>query len=193
MSIRSCMFLMMFAAASVFADEDRVIISFEEPDSAKKWESVNDGVMGGISEGGFKLSDEQSLIFSGTLSLERNGGFASIRTIDKNLGLKGMYGLKVKVRGDGRTYWLGLQKANQFGPSSYRAYLPTKKDEWTETIIPFSDFKYQAFGRNLPGGSAKPEKVASIGFTIADKKAGPFELEIQSVKALAKRPNSKSE
>ena len=41
------------------------------------------------------------------------------------------------------------------------------------------------FTGRLPGDPVNPANVNSVGFTIADKKAGPFELEIESVKAVA--------
>ena len=62
-----------------------------------------------------------------------------------------------------------------------------------ETLMPLSDFKLQAFGRQLPGRPVDPAAITSIGFTIADKKAGPFEFEIEYVKAVfedAKPPSS---
>jgi hypothetical protein len=36
--------------------------------------------MGGVSEGKFKITDKKTMEFFGTLSLENNGGFASVRT-----------------------------------------------------------------------------------------------------------------
>lgn len=41
---------------------------------------VNDGVMGGVSEGTFKITDKKIREFFGALSRECNGGFASVRT-----------------------------------------------------------------------------------------------------------------
>jgi uncharacterized surface protein with fasciclin (FAS1) repeats len=69
------------------------------------------------------------------------------------------------------------------GASSYRAFLPTTAGEWQETTIPFGDFKLQAFGQALPSKAINPAAVSSIGFMMADKKSGPFSLEIESVKA----------
>ena len=147
------------------------------------WTSVNDGVMGGVSKGGFKRTEQGTLLFTGDLSLENRGGFASIRTKPSALGLDGMSALVVKAKGDGRTYWVDLRLNDQMSASSYRAYLPTTAGEWQETRIPFADFKLQAFGRDLPLKPINPAKVESIGFTLADKKAGPFSLEIEVVKA----------
>ncbi len=153
---------------------------------------VNDGVMGGISKGGFKRSEHGTLLFTGDLSLENNGGFASIRMKPGSLGLSGTSALVVKARGDGRTYWVDLRVTDQMSASSYRAYLPTTAGEWEETRIPFSDFKLQAFGRELPGKPLNAAEVASVGFTLADKKEGPFALEVGAVKASGGEPGAES-
>ena len=159
------------------------LATFTAADSLKSWTSVNDGVMGGVSKGGFKRTAQGTLLFSGELSLENNGGFASIRTQPREFNLSGMSAVVVKVRGDGRTYWLELRTSGQMGASSFRAYLPTTAGEWQETSIPLADFKLQAFGQELPFKAINPAAVSSIGFMMADKKAGPFSLEIESVKA----------
>jgi uncharacterized surface protein with fasciclin (FAS1) repeats len=159
------------------------LATFKTADSLESWISVNDGVMGGVSKGGFKRTEQGTLLFSGEISLKNNGGFASIRTAADGLGLAGLSTIVVKARGDGRTYWVDLRTSGQMGGSSYRAYLPTTAGEWRETRIPLGDFKPQAFGRALPFKAINPAAVASIGFTLADKKAGPFSLEIESVMA----------
>ncbi len=164
---------------------DRNIVSFEDEESLKTWTSVNDGVMGGLSKGGFTRSDKNTLVFRGELSLENNGGFASIRMKPTELALSGTNTLVVKARGDGRTYWIDLRATDQMSASSYRAYLPTTAGEWKEVRVPLADFKLQAFGRELPLRPIDPASVTSIGFTLADKKAGVFEVEIASVKATA--------
>ena len=177
-----------FALAALFSNSplsaaEKNIASFETEESLKSWTSVNDGVMGGVSKGGFKRTEQGTLLFTGDLSLENRGGFASIRMKPSALGLDGMSALVVKAKGDGRTYWVDLRVNDQMSASSYRAYLPTTAGEWQETRIPLADFKLQAFGRDLPLKAVNAAKVASVGFTLADKKAGPFSLEIEVVKA----------
>ena len=73
------------------------------PDSLS-WRVVDDGVMGGLSNGNFGVSDEGILTFRGTLSLENNGGFSSILTEKVKMDLSWSDGLLVRVKGDGRTY-----------------------------------------------------------------------------------------
>ncbi len=54
------------------------LFAFVSPDAAAGWQAVNDGVMGGVSDGRFRMTERQTLEFYGTLSLENNGGFASV-------------------------------------------------------------------------------------------------------------------
>jgi uncharacterized surface protein with fasciclin (FAS1) repeats len=172
----------LFAQQSLFGAE-KMVASFGSDDVLQSWTSVNDGVMGGVSKGGFKRTEQGTLLFSGDLSLANNGGFASIRMKQSELGLSGMSALVVKAKGDGRTYWVDLRVADQMGATSYRANFPTTAGEWKETTLPFGDFKLQAFGRDLPFKAITPDSIASVGFTLADKKEGPFALEIEYVKA----------
>jgi uncharacterized surface protein with fasciclin (FAS1) repeats len=170
-------------AGAALPAASKTIASFGSEASLESWSSVNDDVMGGMSKGGIKRSAEGTMVFTGSLSLENNGGFASVRMKPAELGLSAMSALVVKARGDGRTYWVDLRVNDQMSASSYRAYLPTTAGKWTETNLPLADFKLQVFGRDLPGKAVDPTKVASVGFTIADKKEGPFGLEIELIKA----------
>lgn len=174
-----------FLAHQPLEGAEKTIASFGSDNSLNSWISVNDGVMGGVSKGGFKRSEKGTLLFTGELSLANNGGFASIRMKPGDLGLEGTSGVMIKARGDGRTYWVDLRVSGQMAASSYRAYLPTTSGEWKETLIPYANFKLQAVGRNLPSKQINPADVVSVGFTLSDKKEGPFSLEIENIKATA--------
>ncbi len=163
----------------------KVLASFKELDSPQAWATMNDGVMGGISEGNFKRTEAGTLLFSGNLSLENSGGFSSIRSKPRPLDLSGMNAIAVKVKGDGRSYWVDLRVSQQIRASTYRAYLPTTAGEWTETLIPIKDFKLQAFFRELPSPPINLAEVESIGLSLSDKRAGPFKLELESIAAVA--------
>ena len=166
---------------SAMAAKVTTAFDFDDNGADKNWFSVNDGVMGGISKGGFKITDDNSMLFTGELSLENNGGFASIRSKNVDIDLQGASAIIVNARGDGRTYWVGLREANQRGASSFRAYMPTAKGELKSVRIPLTDFKYQTFGRSIPMRPLNPMAVQSIGFTIADKNPGDFQIEIESI------------
>lgn len=170
--------------ASLMADDtQRTLFDFSGADSAKEWQTVNDGVMGGVSDGRFKITDAKTMEFFGTLSLANNGGFASVRTKPKNLGIEQGDTLVAKVRGDGREYMLNLYPNRQRVAYSYRAAMQTKKDQWIEVKIPLDTFEATSFGRIVTNaGSVKPAEINSIGFMLGDKKAGPFKLEIEWIK-----------
>jgi hypothetical protein len=63
------------------------LFAFVSPDAAAAWQAVNDGVMGGVSDGRFRVTERQTMEFHGTLSLENKGGFASVRSRPGRLGL----------------------------------------------------------------------------------------------------------
>jgi len=160
------------------------LIDFQNPLVAEQWISVNDNVMGGISEGGFRISQDNTLVFSGNLSLENRGGFASIRTRPADLELDGYDTIVLRVKGDGRTYYVNLRNSSGRGAGSYRAPLKTLKNTWQEARIAMKEFEYTAFGRRVGGvGALKANEVQSVGFTLADKNAGPFRLEVSSIRA----------
>ena len=175
--------LLLLMGAFVIAEEtSQPLFDFTGADAAKEWQIVNDGVMGGVSQGSFKIIDKKTLEFFGTLSLANNGGFASVRSKAKKLNLEKGDTLVAKVRGDGREYMLNLYPNNQRMAYSYRATVRTKKDEWIEVTVPLDKFEATSFGRPvLDAGSVKPEDVNSLGFMLSDKKAGPFKLEIESI------------
>jgi NADH dehydrogenase [ubiquinone] 1 alpha subcomplex assembly factor 1 len=164
-------------------DTPITLFDFTGADAAKEWQTVNDGVMGGVSEGKFKITDKKTMEFFGTLSLKNNGGFASVRTKAKKLGLEKGDTLVVKVKGDGREYSLNLYINKPLIAFSYRATVQPKKDEWIEVRIPLEKTEATSFGRVVKdAGVVKPEEINAVGFMLGDKKAGPFKMEIEWVK-----------
>jgi uncharacterized surface protein with fasciclin (FAS1) repeats len=160
------------------------LTDFSDASVAKQWISVNDNVMGGISEGAFRISEDNTLVFSGNLSLENRGGFTSIRTRPADLDLDGYERIALRLKGDGRSYYFNLMNSSRRTASSYRAPIKTKKGSWQEVRINLKDFVYTSFGRIVAGaGPIKADDIQSMGITLADKKAGPFSLEVSWIRA----------
>ena len=172
-------------AGALAAEEKKMLFAFDTPDAAKEWVAVNDGVMGGVSDGRFKLTDAKTLEFFGRLSLENNGGFASVRSKPKGLGLTKDDSIVVRLRGDGREYTLNLYVPTQRIAFSYRATIKTKAGEWIEVSVPIRDFYATSFGNRVSdAGPVDAGKVNSVGFLLSDKRAGPFKLEVEWIKAV---------
>lgn len=179
--------LVLFVLGSfVMADETpRMLIDFTGADAAKEWQNINDGVMGGASEGKFKITDTKTLEFYGRLSLENNGGFASVRTKAKKLGLEKGDALLVRLHGDGREYSMNLHVPRPLVAFSYRSMIQTKKDEWIEVRLPLDKFQATSFGKVVKdAGPVDPQEVSGLGFLLGDKKAGPFKLEVEWIKVV---------
>ena len=172
-------------STTMSAEETQPLFDFACPDATKEWQTINDGVMGGVSEGKVKATEKKTLEFYGTLSLENNGGFASVRTTANKLGLEKGDTLVVRVRGDGREYSMNLHVPRPLVAFSYRATVPTKKDEWIEVKLPLDKFEATSFGRPVKdAGPLDPQEVNGLGFLLGDKKAGPFKLEVEWIKVV---------
>lgn len=176
--------LLILTGSFVMAEDTPLtLFDFTGAEAAKDWQTVNDGVMGGVSEGEFKITDKKTMEFFGTLSLKNNGGFTSVRTKGKKLGLEKGDTLVAKVKGDGREYHMNLSVPTFQIAYNYRAVFRTKKDEWIEVKLPLDKFEATSFGQVVKNaGQVKPNSVNGLGFMLSDKKAGPFKLEIESIK-----------
>jgi uncharacterized surface protein with fasciclin (FAS1) repeats len=160
--------------------------------SDRNWRSVNDDVMGGISQGGMKFNSEQKTAsFTGALSLKNNGGFSTVRSKSQDLGLQGYDGLVLRVKGDGRQYRIqALASDSRWQMGNYRASFKTTKGEWQEVRIPSQDMNLNFRGRRISSKPVDSSKIRSIGFSIADKNESPFELIVDSIKGYREGSNS---
>ena len=147
-----------------------------------KWNIVNDTVMGGRSSSRWS-KNSSALSFEGFLSLENNGGFASVRHDLDNINLSSTDGIFIKVKGDGRKYQFRIRsQASRW--ANYSQEFKTKKDTVQSFFLPYKDFKPSWRGRsvrNVPTLTGKD--VRGIGFLLGDKVQGKFKLEILNISA----------
>ncbi len=176
--------ILMCSLGTVQAEDKQIeLFDFSKPEAAQQWRTVNDGVMGGVSDGRVRITDKGIMEFYGTLSLENNGGFASVRSKSKPIGLKDGDAIVARLRGDGREYYLNLTVPTFRIAFSYRASFETKAGEWQEVKVPLKELQATSFGRPVKNADpVEAGKVNSIGFLLADKKAGPFKLEVEWIK-----------
>lgn len=162
--------------------EDRTLFDFDEASDAKPWQAVNDGVMGGRSVGRFKINDDERMEFFGVLSLENNGGFASVRARKPNLKLVKGDVIVARVKGDGRKYNFNVYTQTNLGGYSWRQSFETQKDKWVEVKLPLAKFVATWRGRVFPNEKLDAAKVSGMGILLGDKKPGPFKLEVEWIK-----------
>ncbi len=63
--------------------DNLILFDFNSTTNINKWRIIDDGVMGGISSGNFKIDSDGNGVFYGTVSLENNGGFFISTTSDE--------------------------------------------------------------------------------------------------------------
>jgi monofunctional biosynthetic peptidoglycan transglycosylase len=170
-------------AADSDADGRLLLTDFTTDPGDLGWYVVNDKVMGGRSEGTFKI-EPGALRFAGSTNT-RGGGFSSIRTRPVQLDLSGFSGMRLRIRGDGRRYtWRLATNARWRGRQiSYWADFDTQDGAWTTVDIPFSQFVPRYRGTRLDGPALEPGQITDMGLMIYDKLDGPFELRLASVHA----------
>lgn len=156
---------------------------FDFGPEAEPWPSIDDVVMGGVSKCEMILTGSFA-VFRGDLSLENDGGFASVRSRPAEHALEGYAGIALRVRGDGRTYGVRLRTTAAFDGVSYQAPLATRAGEWTEHLIPFTEFEPVFRGRRVADAPAlDPGAIRTFAFLLADQDPGPFRLEIDWIEA----------
>ena len=179
--------LSLITGASAMADE-KMLYDFSDAEAAVGWTAINDVVMGGVSSSAMETTKEGTVLFAGQVSLENNGGFASIRSGPRRWDLGAYSGITMRFRGDGRRYKLNLKTDASFDGIMYRTAFETREGKWQTVRLPFSEFVPSFRGRVVPDAPPlNPARIASIGLLISDKQAGPFRLEIAWLAAYAKR------
>ena len=160
--------------------------NLEFDSGTKGWQTVLDGVMGGLSTGRIAAGEGGTLRFTGELSLENNGGFSQIRTGVPEGAFAGAKGLRMRVKGDGRTYQCDIRSSRvRMMAGGYQSLFDTKPDQWIEVEILFDECTLNTFGQRVRNAATlDPATIESVGITLSDKKPGAFALEIDWIRPI---------
>ena len=161
------------------ATPSEAILDFTRPDAARGFRVINDGVMGGVSSSRLDFGTE-GLLFTGSVSMENNGGFASFRGPLRVPA--GARALLLTVRGDGQVYRLTLKPDDSNATGQYQASFTVPR-EWTTLRFVPTDFSASFRGRALTAPTIALGDVQTMGLLIADKQVGAFRIEVRSIGA----------
>ncbi len=157
------------------------------------WGALDDVVMGGVSQSSVQVQPE-GLLFSGIVSTENSGGFASVRSrnFEPPLDLSAYSGVEVTVRGDGQRYKFFIRDGNAWDSVAYAYSFDTTADEWVTVHIPFDQMQPVLRARIVERPPLNPRRIYSFQFMLSKFEydralnphfsAGPFQLLIQDVK-----------
>lgn len=162
----------------------RDLIRFDVESSVEDWSSIDDRVMGGVSNSRLRYEKAGYALFEGVVSLDRNGGFASVRSRPFDLGMPGATCYWLEVKGDGKRYKLNLRTDDGFDGLNYQAVFAPPEGPWTTIELPVQTFKPSFRGRSVEGAAPlDPMRVRQVGLMIADRQEGNFSLALRSIQA----------
>ncbi|MFT4774117.1 MAG: NADH dehydrogenase [ubiquinone] 1 alpha subcomplex assembly factor 1 [Candidatus Azotimanducaceae bacterium] len=165
----------------------RRLTDFDDSDFDRGWAVVNDGVMGGRSNGALEFTDS-AMRFTGDV-VTAGGGFTSVRLQLTGDELTDSGYLALRVRSDERTYGLTLQDSAQTGrrPIAHGADLtidgPSDADGWQTATTSYDELRPSVFGQSLDAPAFDPDQAVEIGIIISDGIDGPFELGVDWIDA----------
>ena len=167
-----------------------LLVDFSDPGESTRWRPVDDVVMGGRSSSAIRAGEGIG-IFTGELSLDRGGGFASVRREDQTVDLSAFEAIELRVRGDGKRYRLNLRTSSAFdgvvfqGAFATEPFVPSVTSVWQAVWLPLPAFVPRFRGRPA-SGTFDPSRVTGLGLLIADGQVGPFRLEVSGITAASR-------
>lgn len=176
---------------------EKILFDFNNPsvDVKNLWGAVDDVVMGGVSQSNIRLSSGTAL-FSGNVSTENSGGFASVRTknFDPSFNLSGYEGVEIRVKGDGKRYKFILRTETNWDGVGYCYSFDTIANTWINIKIPFAEL-IPVFRAKTVNDAPRIEANKICSFQLMLSKfeydgglnpnfsPGAFSLEVETIKA----------
>jgi NADH dehydrogenase [ubiquinone] 1 alpha subcomplex assembly factor 1 len=163
-------------------DDPLLLFDFRDPAAVNDWTAIDDRVMGGVSRSRLRHDAAGHAVFEGEVSLERNGGFASVRSSPGARGKPGSSACLIEVRGGGKQFKLSLLTDDGFDSLNYQCSFANDSNDWQTIRQPLGAFRASFRGRDVQGAPAlDPARIRQVGLMIAARQAGPFTLEIRRI------------
>lgn len=157
-------------------------IDFGRDKQGSDWQIINDGVMGGLSEGEAILT-ENSLVYSGNISLQNNGGFSSLRSRFDRFNLSDYETVTIRFKSKGQPFAFVLETSRVWYEPSYRYQFATADDDWKTVKMDLPEFKETRIGRETGAKISEDQlgDVIRMGFINSGKYESEFKLEIEYI------------
>lgn len=177
------------------------LFDFTQPtiDLQATWGAVDDVVMGGVSQSGMRLGSGYA-VFSGNVSIDNSGGFASVRTrnFEPSLNLSNYRGVELRVKGDGQRYKLFLRTEAKWDGVGYAHSFDTIANEWMTIKVPFADLVPIFRAKTVSDAPLDTTQICSFQLMLSkfeyDRALNPrfipglFSLQIESISAYGGQP-----
>lgn len=189
--------LVQAASKNLPSSREKLLFDFTNPSIEIKnvWGAIDDVVMGGVSQSNIQFSSGKAL-FSGNVSTENSGGFASVRTknFDPSFNLSGYEGIEIRVKGDGKRYKFLLRTETTWDGVGYSYSFDTEADAWINVRVPFTELTPVFRAKTVKDASIiNAHKICSFQLMLSkfeydgelnpNFSPGNFALEVETIKA----------
>lgn len=172
-----------------------ILFDFSQPiDSlGQVWGALDDVVMGGVSASTLQLHAGAAR-FTGLVSTDNSGGFASVRTrnFEPPLNLGGYTGIELRVKGDGQRYKFLVRDEETWDSVAYTTSFDTVAGEWLTVRLPFAQMIPVFRAKTVNSSrSLNPAQIRSLQLMLSKFeydgalnphfKPGEFELWVQTI------------
>lgn len=158
----------------------KVLFDFADAAAMSGWEVENDGIMGGRSKSTLVRDPAGHIVFSGDVSLENGGGFASIQNHFDPIDVSKYTHAVIRLKGDGKKFRY-IVEAEKNARNYYVAEFPTS-GEWQEIRIPLRKMFPVRRGDRLDIPDFAGKTMTQSRFMIANARAEAFRIEIASIR-----------
>jgi NADH dehydrogenase [ubiquinone] 1 alpha subcomplex assembly factor 1 len=139
---------------------------------------LNDGVMGGVSQSSLR-QDDHGMYFEGLVSLENNGGFASMRSSVHFP--QGSHELELLAKGDGKRYKLVL-RTDLEPPVTYVSDF-IAEPTWQTYRFNLGQFKSTVRGQAVNARRLSFSDVIEFGILISNNQTGIFAIQLKTLES----------
>jgi hypothetical protein len=168
----------------LFTAKDNLRFDFgNEKGNVKTWFTLTDNVMGGVSTSNLSYKNG-SIVFSGKVSFENNGGFASFRSGFSKFDLTAYDAVRIRFKSENQKFALTLDNSrNWWEPNFKYVFQSENASDWKTVSFDIAEFHEEVIGRKTGNSINKNilKNICQIGIITNDKKEGPFSLEIDYI------------
>ena len=170
--------ILLMILSAMGQDNSNSIFDCKNAKNTANWYVVNDGVMGGLSEGSLVLNDSGNILYHGYVTTENNGGFSSIRHEFNTKDVSDFKEVILRVRGDGKTYQFRIKS----DASQRYSYIKSFKTSgsWETIRLPLGSFYPSFRGNTLDKPNYPGEVMEEVAILIGNKRKERFSLEISN-------------
>jgi NADH dehydrogenase [ubiquinone] 1 alpha subcomplex assembly factor 1 len=165
--------------AEVKDSEGLAIFDFSKDSKTGAWKVEDDVVMGGRSKGSFSINQEGNAVFSGTVSLENNGGFSSVQYYFDPIDVTQYRTAVIRLKGDGKRYQFIVESGKN--DRHYYVYEFQTGNDWQTVVVPLAEMYPVYRGERLDIPKYPGQTMSQVRFLIANEKPESFSLEIDKI------------